>query len=460
MSEVADRLNTLKSRLTLMGGEMREVVSPSSDSIASISFCTLVKFKRSVEKFLRNEGHRLSTLNERLNLNAHASCWFKRDLSVIKRLETAFDRSVLWFGALNLDRRVKRLRLTRQALKALKSRLTLGAHTSCWFKRNLSVVKRFKNASALALLFVSGLQSAVALDVYEFTDLSGRKLEAIIVKFNETEVDVQRVSDRRSFTLALEDLSEADQRYLKETYSDVAGETPRPADVLTPGQILTLDFPELGEMAKGKPAQCQLSVPKNYDPMRPVPLLVWFSEGSGSSAAKGAQGLVDYDQFLVLALPYPDGRLPRLAVNAGEDEINAFWDFQRPMLQRVIEMVPNISEEVRIAAGSSSGGHLVGSALDQKWKGFCDYFTGFILHEGGHCPDMKFTGTRSSHRILVIYGESSTAREWQEYFMECFKKARGRIDYIEVPKAGHGINGEGKALIRGWIQDNFGKDLG
>jgi pimeloyl-ACP methyl ester carboxylesterase len=161
----------------------------------------------------------------------------------------------------------------------------------------------------------------------------------------------------------------------------------------------------------------------------------------------------------VLALPYPDGRLPRLAVDAGNDEIDDFWEFQQPMLERVIAMVPNISEEVRIAAGSSSGGHLVGSALDQKWRGFCDYFTGYVLHEGGHSEEMVFSGVRSSHRVLVIYGEKSTAKEWQEYFMERFKRARGRTDYIEVPQAGHGLNGEGRRLIRDWIETTFRKEL-
>ena len=177
-------------------------------------------------------------------------------------------------------------------------------------------------------------------------------------------------------------------------------------------------------MAKGKSGQCQLRVPKNYDPIRPRPLLVWFSGDPRSHVAKGASGLVDFDEFLVLALPYPNGRLPRLAVEAGAGEINAFWEFQKPMLERVIAMVPNISEEVRIAGGCSSGRHLVGSALDQKWRGFCDYFTSFVLHEGGYSPEMEFSGTRSSHRILVIYGENSVAREWQDYFMECIDLAR------------------------------------
>lgn len=319
--------------------------------------------------------------------------------------------------------------------------------------------KRYRHSSSIEslyryfLLFISSMLGVNATESYVFTDLSGRQLEAIIHEYDAKEVAVERVSDGRRFRIALETLSAKDLLYLKDKYAD-EGEVKQETG-LTPGEVLTLDFPELGKMAKGKPAQCQLSVPKNYDPIRAVPLLVWFSGGGGSHSVKSAQGLVDFDEYLVLALPYPNGRFPRLAVEDGADEINEFWEFLQPMIERVIELVPNISEDIRIAGGSSSGGHLVGSALDQKWRGFCDYFTGYILHEGGTSPDMKFSGTRSRHRILITYGEDSTAREWQEYFMERFDQARGRISYIEVPGAGHGLNAAGRKLIRGWIEETF-----
>lgn len=296
---------------------------------------------------------------------------------------------------------------------------------------------------------------AVSAETYIFTDQNGRKLEAIIHDYDSKEVAVERVSDGRRFRIKLDTLSAKDVQYLKEHYTDASEAQQDDADGLKPGEVLTLDFPELGKMAKGKPAQCQVSVPKNYDPRQPVPLLVWFSGGKGSHMVKKAQGIVDFDEFLVVALPYPNGRLPRLAVEEGEDAINAYWDFLQPMLEGVIERVPNISEDIRIAGGTSSGGHLVGSALDQKWRGFCDYFTGFILHEGGTSPDMEFSGTRSRHRILVIYGEKSVARKWQDYFNKRFEDARGRTSFIEVSEAGHGLNAAGKKLIRDWVQETF-----
>lgn len=322
--------------------------------------------------------------------------------------------------------------------------------------RNKNCALSTINYLLFIVLFLGSGSILSAKDSYEFTDRSGRKLEAIILSCNSTEVEVRRVADDRRFHILIEDLSETDQNYLSENYLE---QTEGEKNSLVPGETLIMEFPELGTMADGKPAQCELSIPKNFEADKPVPFLVWFSGGKGSHKTSSARGLVDFDTFLVLALPYPNGRLPRLAVDDGEDAINEFWDFQRPMLEQVIELVPNISEEVKIAAGSSSGGHLVGSALDQKWKGFYDYFTGFILHEGGYSPEMKFSGVRSRHHILIAFGENSNTREWQEYFMEHFDRARGRADKIEIPKAGHGLNNEGRQLIREWIDETFEENL-
>jgi hypothetical protein len=214
---------------------------------------------------------------------------------------------------------------------------------------------------------------------------------------------------------------------------------------------MLLDFPELGPMAKGLPAQCEVSIPKNYSPSRPVPLFVWYGGGAGSHLTQGARGMVDFDQFVVVALPYPGGALPRLAVDG--NTIDAFWDYQKPMLDRVIKLIPNISEEVRIVGGSSSGGHMVGSGLDCKWKGFADYFTAYVLHEGGHSPDMVFKGAKSSHRILVVYGEDSHVRAWQDYFIEKIEQCRGRVTYRGIENAKHGLNGHGKDAIHIWIDE-------
>ena len=220
-----------------------------------------------------------------------------------------------------------------------------------------------------------------------------------------------------------------------------------------PGETLTLNFPELGNMAKGLSAECQIRFPENYNEVDRFPLFVWFGGGGGSSSVGGAQGIVDFDKFIVVALPYPDGRLPRLGVRDGG--IEDFEAFHSTMLKRIRATVPNISETARIAGGSSSGGHLLGSALDLDWPEFTGYFTAFVLHEGGYAPYMTYRGIREGSDVLVTYGENSKSRTWQEGFIKKFRIAYPPTTFVEIPEAGHGLNADGKQAIHQWIEDTF-----
>lgn len=221
---------------------------------------------------------------------------------------------------------------------------------------------------------------------------------------------------------------------------------------LKPGETLTLHFPELGNMAGEKPAQCEVWIPDSYTASESFPLFVWFGGGGGNHKVQAAGGMVDFDRFIVVALPYPDGRLPRLGVRDGG--IEDFWAFQYPMLERIKSLIPNISETVRIVAGSSSGGHLIGSSLDLDWPGYTDYFTAFVLHEGGTSPNMTFEGVPEDAKVLITYGGKSKSKKWQQYFMEKFRAAHEATTFVEIPEAGHGLNGEGKEAIKKWIAED------
>lgn len=226
-----------------------------------------------------------------------------------------------------------------------------------------------------------------------------------------------------------------------------------PAVELVPGEVITLDFAELGNMANEAPARCEVRIPENYTESGRFPIFVWFSGGAGSFRVQAARDMVDFDKFIVVALPYPDGRLPRLGVRDGG--IEDFWEFQYPMLQRVKAMIPNISEDVRIAAGLSSGGHLLGSAIDLNWPGFTDYFTAFALHEGGYAPHMTYTGISEATKVLITYGGKSKVKAWQSSFMAKFRAAHERTTYIEIPEAGHGLNDDGRKAIYQWIVEEM-----
>ncbi len=222
----------------------------------------------------------------------------------------------------------------------------------------------------------------------------------------------------------------------------------KPARCPAPGETLTLEFPGLPPMsADGQPSICQIHIPATYTPEGDFPLLVWFSGGKGSSNIAAARELVDFDQFVVVTLPYPEGRSARLAVKNGT--IGEFWDYLEPMMAAVRKTVPNISKRLRITGGSSNGAHLVGSAICQRWDGFSDYFTAYILHEGGYAPDKDYSAARGK-RMLIVYGEKSTAHAWQLTFNKAIKPSEARLTFVALPDAGHGLTDEGRQRIREW----------
>ena len=224
------------------------------------------------------------------------------------------------------------------------------------------------------------------------------------------------------------------------------------APLVVPGETLTLEFPELPKMHDDLPAACEVHIPKDYDAGTPVPLLVWFGGGKGSHQVGGAKGLVNFDRFVVVALPYPNGKLPRLAAQ-DKGSIDAHWAFQRPMLERVAQLVPNIDPQLRLVAGTSSGGHLIAYGLDRGWPGFADYFTVFIIHEGGAQPlTHRFPGAKGK-RLLVVYGEETDSLTWRTWFNWNVERSGADATIIGIPGAGHGLNDDGRRAIRKWTDE-------
>ena len=230
------------------------------------------------------------------------------------------------------------------------------------------------------------------------------------------------------------------------------GEPMAAEPTLVLGEVMTLAFPELGMMHDQLPAGCEVSIPKTYDREKDVPLLVWFGGGKGSQAVEGARGLVDFDRFIVVALPYPQGKFPRLtAKDVGA--VDAHWAFQRPMLERVRALLPNIDPRQRFVAGTSSGGHLIAYGLDRAWPGFADYFTHFIIHEGGAPPLTEELPGAAGKRLLVLYGKNSDSIVWRGWFNWNVHLSGADATIIGIPGAGHGLNDDGRRVIRQWIEE-------
>ncbi len=217
-----------------------------------------------------------------------------------------------------------------------------------------------------------------------------------------------------------------------------------------PGTTVSLPFPELGPMHDGLPAACGVSVPKTFHRERPVPLLVWLGGGKGTADPATAQGIVDFERFLVVALPYPEGKLPRLTAK-DDGPIDAHWAFQRVMLERIQKLVPNVDPALRLVAGTSSGGHHIAYGIDRGWAGFADYFTHFIIHEGGAQPLKDgFPGAKDK-RLFVVYGEQTDSISWRGWFNWQVMRSGARADIVGVPGSAHGLDNAARQVIRRWI---------
>lgn len=231
-----------------------------------------------------------------------------------------------------------------------------------------------------------------------------------------------------------------------QSHNAVQVETATNISHLTPGTTLRWEVPQF--LANDtKQRVFEVRIPEDYRPDKEMPLLVWFSPGGGSNSISSIPPIVDKTKFILVALPYPDNQLPRVAIET--NTIDSFGDYERPMLEYMQYMIPNIDPKTKIAAGFSSGAHLVGSGLDRNWIGFTDFFTVYILHEGGGSPSNTYHGVKSTHKILVTYGLQNNS--YGQTVVSNMKKSGIVPDVIKLPHTGHEMSQESIDAIRQWI---------
>lgn len=230
-------------------------------------------------------------------------------------------------------------------------------------------------------------------------------------------------------------------------HNDIQVETSNDISQLAPGETLRLEVPQF-LVDDNKQRVFEVRIPETYTPDKNMPLLVWFSPGGGSNSISSIPPIVDKTKFLLVALPYPDDQLPRLAIEA--NTIDSFWDYERPMLEYIRTIIPNIDSKTKIVAGFSSGAHLVGSGLDRNWIGFTDFFTVYIMHEGGGSPNNTYKGVDSTHhKLLVTYGLQDNS--YGQVVVLNMKKSGILPDVIKLPHTGHTMSQESIDAIRQWI---------
>lgn len=285
----------------------------------------------------------------------------------------------------------------------------------------------------------------------EFTDATGRKIEAELVSVKGDDVTIKRAGNE--FTLPIAKFSEADQTFIRDWAKEqmpkpaAAGETPVPEGP-KPGETLTFDFPNLVKDMSGNPAKFSARIPASYDPAKPVGLIVFLGGGNGNSGPGGASGLSNGD-FVCAGLPYPDdGRNP--AQNNMVGSFDEVWDYWKPMLDKLEEAVPNIDPKLRIVGGFSNGGHAIDGLLSEKE--FAAAFNAFVLIDGGGALGGNYREVKDKH-AYVAWGSKSPNRVNSENVVKRAKRGRMVVVENEMEGVGHAFPAEEKTAVKKWIYE-------
>lgn len=340
----------------------------------------------------------------------------------------------------------------------------------------------------MRILLLSGLWLASSLSTplhaYTFTGHTGTKVEAEIVSVSLATNTVRlRLPSGKEADVPFSNVSEADQEYLRHwAPSSASAATPPPTLKTTPlpartpslllpksnllpskipvsttplgapGETITFEFPDLPKDKQDHVAACKIRLPTEYDPTKPMPLLLWFSPGQGSNEPKGGLPLVDGATWAVAAMPYPtNATLPQFAV--GDGQMSVIRNYHMAMLKKLIESIPNVDPKLRFAAGFSNGAHCVGTYLADGEKEFIEYFRGFIIIEGG-CTRKDTRKPLRNEFAYVAWGDSPGNTEGYMAGMKAAVKAgHMQVTTHAMKGVGHGFPIAEQSEVKTWVEN-------
>lgn len=226
---------------------------------------------------------------------------------------------------------------------------------------------------------------------------------------------------------------------------------PNPDARVQPGAEIKIAFESLGPDWNNEPAAMTIRIPENYSRDKPVPLMVWLSGGMGSNHYGGGAELVDKNDFLLVGLPYPHSiDRPRDATNKGE--IEKVWAYQRPMMKKLEEMVPNIAAGARIVAGFSNGAHVIGGCLGQGVRDFARQFDVYIMVEGGNSSDYRYPNLKGNH-FYYAWGDTATTPDFAAMIERVARKSRMEVETHRMEGVGHAFPESEKQAIKKWLRE-------
>lgn len=283
----------------------------------------------------------------------------------------------------------------------------------------------------------------------KLTATDGKVFEGKIIRVEKTVVVLHQAEDE-VLDIALKSLDEPSKGLVADHASQLKGKPAIPDPRVIPGKKIFLSFPELGASNQSDPAKIQIRIPENYKADQPVPLILFMAGGEGSENCDGASAFVDPQNYILVAFPYSKKYpSPMKACIAGQtDELIAF---QKPMLERLKLLVPNSDPLNRVVVGTSNGAHSIAVASCDGWDEFTDFFSAYVMHEGGGSKSGNFKALKRKD-VYVMMGADSTNRAFAEGIAKAVEKSNPRVETYATPGEGHGIGDKSREAAKAWIE--------
>jgi len=220
-----------------------------------------------------------------------------------------------------------------------------------------------------------------------------------------------------------------------------------------PGGSFVLKFPELGPTVKKdyRPMQMQVVLPEDYSPQRQWPLYISLGGGGGSDKPNRlAAGL----GFVSVGLPYPRNRL-----NLDQAAFSPFtlWSYDKPMLQKLDRVLPNLHPTNRVVVGFSNGANAITALVAFSDTQFTKQYRFLIIHEGGmHQSQWSDEVWQDLQSCAILYsgGDKAGGRQITRMHTQAVEK---NVDAELLIFAGrHEVTKEVRDTARAWIRRKIG----
>jgi predicted peptidase len=129
-------------------------------------------------------------------------------------------------------------------------------------------------------------------------------------------------------------------------------------------------------------------LPRNFDPARKHPLLVYLNGGDGGNGDTlgVARGISSQQDFVCVSMPLFKADkpwTPGFGYIMIEPDGKYMWPFFKTMLDKVEALVPNIDPAHRVLGGFSNGAHATAALIDGSDGEVSRLFSAFLFVEGG-----------------------------------------------------------------------------